>query len=148
MLASQFIEKSVQELINLQWFCPEDVDDFFVNYNWPGNIEALKNLLEGVIQIYNTPSITYEQIANYLMDDSMIETNILLPITKDDNSNNTIFLNDTSSEHKFPNIQSSIPNSKECIIEALELNKYNISNTAKYLGISRNTLYRRIKNMI
>ena len=145
MLASQFIEKICTRINKPLVILSEEVDDFFVNYNWPGNIRELKNLLEGVIQIYDTPSITYEQIANYLMDDSMIEKSIPLPIPKDLSTINPLILNETSAVHKFPNIKSSIPNSKECIMEALELNKYNISNTAKYLGISRNTLYRRIK---
>lgn len=140
LLTDIFIQKICRRLnkpiVNLS---PE-AEEFFMAYNWPGNVRELKNLLEGIIQLNNSSIITYDFIISYLGEDSILEKDIS-QISKKSNIKNNF---DLKSKNKTNT--RYLPNTnREDIIKALELNKYHKAKTAKYLGISRNTLYIRMK---
>jgi transcriptional regulator of acetoin/glycerol metabolism len=86
-----------------------------MNYNWPGNIRELENIVELII---NTESIP----KGYFIQDDFEED-----IEKDEK---LMSLEDMEKQH---------------IIKVLEKNKGNISRSASDLGIRRNTLYNKIK---
>ncbi len=144
LLGDQFIEKICKRINKPPVSLSPQVKSFFTEYLWPGNVRQLQNLLEGVIQVYDSPIITYEHIANYIMEDPMLEKipsvtiKEVAPITTQPIVENIV-------KPVQPNIKSFVPYTKEYIINALEINKYNKTNTAKYLGISRKTLYRRLE---
>jgi transcriptional regulator with PAS, ATPase and Fis domain len=97
-------------------------------YDWPGNIRELQNLFEGIIQIFDGSSITEEQIRFYLDDFRMTHK---IPI----NPSNTV-------EETPP---AGPEGERELYRRALERNRHHRGNTAKYLRISRKTLYRKLK---
>ncbi|NMM63558.1 sigma-54-dependent Fis family transcriptional regulator [Clostridium sp. P21] len=91
-------------------------------YNWPGNVRELRNVVE---RDY------------YLSDD-----NFILCCSDEEK----IYINDEvkahNEEHHIVPIQIL---ERETIKNALEICKGNMAKTAKYLNISRSTLYRKIK---
>jgi PAS domain S-box-containing protein len=93
------------------------------NYNWPGNIRELENLLEGAILLSKGNCITIEDIPE----------NIKL--------SKSASLNTRAKKE----INSLINVEKETILEVLRESKNNISKTSRILGIDRSTLYRKIK---
>ena len=94
-----------------------------INYDWPGNIRELQNVLEGVIQLATDTEIDYNFITNYLKYEPTIT-----PLT-------------SAQDKKL----EMAPNDEPATLQDLLLkNKYNISQTAKELGMSRQTLYRKL----
>lgn len=96
---------------------------YLINYDWPGNIRELQNVLEGVIQLATDVEIDYSFITNYLK----YEPKITSPMTTQDKK-----------------LEMSPSNDPAALQELLLKNKYNISKTAKELGVSRQTLYRKL----
>ncbi len=138
LLADQFIEKICTRVNKPFVTLSPEVKDFFMNYHWPGNVRELQNLLEGVIQVYNSPVIYYEHISNYIMEDSLFEKSPVVSNKKEEEINTKMpsdaFISDYRPVH-----------TKDYLIHALEFNKYNRTKTAEYLGISRNSLYVKLK---
>jgi PAS domain S-box-containing protein len=102
----------------------EEALDYLANYNWPGNIRELENVIERAI--------------NLLDSDLLIKPEHLPKrITK----NTTKF--HIRSNRKLKNILEEVE--KEVILEYLQENNGNKNKTAKMLGISRVNLYKKLE---
>lgn len=118
-LANYFLKKSNEKYRkNFMKFTDEVVKIFF-NYDWPGNVRQLENVIEQIVILYDD----FEVKKEYLPDE------ILKNVKK---------LNLTIKEKK-------IENEKEKILAALENAKYSKTKTAKLLGISRVALWKKMK---
>lgn len=107
----------------------EDLINKLLTYKWPGNIRQLENCIENIVNLNG--KLSYE-----ILDESDDINKDLLNI----NSSNNMISEDII-EQKF-NLEDI---EKATIINAIKYNNYNISKTAKSLGVSRNTLYLKIK---
>lgn len=95
------------------------VIDAFLAYPWPGNIREMQNVIEGAIQLAPNNVITYELVHDYLVQKDLCRA-----------------AKSSASHYPAPE--------KRLIIECLTQYKFNKTKTAKALGISRRTLYRRL----
>jgi transcriptional regulator of acetoin/glycerol metabolism len=86
-----------------------------MDYEWPGNIRELENVIEHSFVVCNKTIITVEDLPVELRQ----------IITTD-------FMNEKSSEFNK-------------ILQALEKTNWNKTNAAKILGCSRRTIYNKIK---
>ena len=93
-----------------------EVMNIFSNYHWPGNIRELKNVMQYSVAL-SQDIVTPENLPPYFHE-----------ITLD-------------SEKKLK--KGSLD--REIIIKTLENTKYNKKKTAELLGISRKTLYEKLK---
>ncbi|MBI3397675.1 MAG: sigma-54-dependent Fis family transcriptional regulator [Deltaproteobacteria bacterium] len=97
----------------------DGVMDMFTAYNWPGNVRELFNALSRAMLLSNESVITKGII------------NSILPIK--------------SSVLKGAHLSSSLDDmEKQCILECLNTNNWNITRTAIAIGIDRRTLQRKI----
>jgi DNA-binding NtrC family response regulator len=96
----------------------------FSNYNWPGNIRELENVLERMILMSETDTISLNQ----------------LPIE----IRGTGSIIETSTLREKIDIISHVTE-KQMIIDALSKTNQNRTKAAKLLGISRRTLQNKIK---
>lgn len=105
-------------------------------YNWPGNVRELKNLMEWVTLRY---------------DDSEIQPWHLELLTKPEDAYTLLEQIGIDCKNAVIDLpRDSMPLgeiSRAIIIKALEMHKGNKTETAKYLGISRSSLYYRLKNL-
>jgi len=123
-------ENADQESIEIA----EDAFQKLMDYTWPGNIRQLRNALrtasalcrDGIIRLSNLP----QEILH-------TETRVLAPAGAVGNAEATV---------AALNLPSAALRDAECaaLLRELERMHWNISRTAQALGISRNTLYRKI----
>ena len=100
----------------------EELKDEFQNYHWPGNIRELEHTIERGVALATS---------------SILDKTSILFLPEDE-------------KHWLPEIESETLNSlknneKAQIIKTLKENKWNYSKSAEELGISRTTLWRRMK---
>jgi sigma-54 dependent transcriptional regulator, acetoin dehydrogenase operon transcriptional activator AcoR len=123
-------ENSDQESIEIA----EDAFQKLLDYSWPGNIRQLRNALrtasalcrDGIIRLSNLPQEIFHT-----------ESRTLTPPTAAGNP---------EAAAATMNLPSAALRDAECaaLLRELERMHWNISRTAQALGISRNTLYRKI----
>ncbi len=123
-------ENSDQESMQIA----EDAFQKLLDYSWPGNIRQLRNALrtasalcrDGIIRLPNLP----QEILH-------MEARTSAPASAEAN---------VEAAAAAPNLPSAALREAECaaLLRELERMHWNISRTAQALGISRNTLYRKI----
>ncbi len=107
------------------------VMELFRHYAWPGNLRQLSNLLRtALILAGNEDEITHAHLPDDFLED----------IVPSDESRVV-----ASAELLMPPLQKLEDVSLGVIRQALEANHGNISATARALGVSRNTIYRKIQ---
>ncbi len=128
ILVGEFI-KTMNEILQKQIKGIEDyVLKILGNYNWPGNIRELKNVIER---------------AMILTDGEEIKENvILLPRSVDIGSKNIYIENVTNSVLEVKEPLNEVLNQIEnkAILKTLEKTQWNVTKAAETLGISRNVI--------
>ncbi len=113
------------------------------NYHWPGNVRQLRNLVNKLVSIYRERYITPE-----LLPEDIYSSSGSKGITTDFDKlirqriKQKILYNEKDI---YANIIKNIE--KILIEEALEQTNHNISQAAKILGVHRNTIYNKIKEL-
>ena len=120
-MKSYKLNKSVPEL-------NERLYDELINYSWPGNIRQLENVIENIVNLDGNMSfVLKEEKTENKGDISRLENKIQVAEEESDEIYNLEYIE------------------KRHIIKALRKYKNNICKTSDSLGISRNTLYSKIK---
>jgi len=99
----------------------EEAFNHLYRYDFPGNIRELENLIEGIIAVspHNKETITYKDLRAHLL-----------------------WQKPRTSEHQILSLDKL---EKFALEDALRESKGNKSKAAELLGISRDTLYRKLK---
>jgi len=115
---------------------------YLANYDWPGNVRELYNVAERIYNVNSGQYIDVEHLPEEIVDKSnhtkSSEENHLAPEQRD----LAMLAKETRSLYK----QQLIELERRHINELLERHHGNISLIAKELGVSRTTLYKKIKS--
>ncbi|KHE91809.1 MAG: sigma-54-dependent Fis family transcriptional regulator [Candidatus Scalindua rubra] len=115
LLVEHFIERFNQKLKKNINNISDDVYKIFMNYEWPGNIRELENAIEHSFVVCNKTIIDAEDLPGELREIKA-----------------TPSVDEKSDEYNT-------------ILQVLEKTKWNKTNAAKLMGISRRTIYNKIK---
>lgn len=139
--AQYFIDKSNEELERNVAYLSDEVTDIFLNYEWPGNLREMRNIIKRAVLL--TKSSVIERS---VLPAEMFQHNVLKPV-----ENNTVFQTGNPNTNLSENHQPedlklySSRNEEQLIRVALEKAKYNKTKAAHILGIDRKTLYNKLK---
>ena len=117
LLAQHFLKKfTIENQKEITGFSPE-ATDFLLKYEWPGNVRELENTIERAVILSQNPSIKMADMSQENM-----------PLARS-----------TPVRGNLKEIE------KNYILETLTQNQGNYRKTARLLGISRMTLYNKVK---
>jgi len=124
-LFNHFMKKISEKMEkNITGLTPEAIYQI-KNYHWPGNIRELENVVERLVTITENEIITEREVSYVFMLDKSANQYFETTIT-----DNPLQENDPERNH---------------IIDALKRSGWSIQKAAKILGISRTTLWRKMK---
>jgi len=118
-LVPYFIRKACESFSSPILGIQEEVYDHLVTHLWPGNVRELENCIESMVALAEGPVLTVDDLPDeFRRSDLKAEPEPLLE-----------------------------QQTKQAILYALTQTKGKIAPAAKLLGIGRNTLYRKIKEL-
>lgn len=124
-LIKHFLHKFNQEFGRFIRGATPEVMDILYNYNWPGNIRQLENVIERAYNISEGDMIIKENLPLYLREINCAESN---------KKDNMIHL-----------IKAREDLERKTIENALQQVGHNRSQAARILGITRTSLYQKLK---
>jgi DNA-binding NtrC family response regulator len=112
--------------------------DCLCRYDWPGNVRELQNVVERMINISNGREITIKHLPQEIMQDQG-----RLP----EKMAQTVLTGESAG--KYRQQQKLLQNQQERqeLEQLLEIYGGNISRIAQVKGVSRNTIYRRMRRL-
>ncbi|GFD96553.1 sigma-54-dependent Fis family transcriptional regulator [Alteromonas sp. KUL156] len=119
LYADFFLEKANKQLNKSIVGFSHEVLTLFQQYNWPGNLRELSNVIKRATLLSQTEIIEKEVLPEELKN--------------------------TEDQYSIPNEFSTKENEKKLIIRALHEAKNNKTKAAKLLNITRKTLYNKLK---
>lgn len=128
LLVNHFIQEtvSINGLQDKQ--VTEELMNIFINYEWPGNVRQLKNIVERMVVLSEDDVLDVKDAPNILLSGvSEMEQHVV----------------DTSYSPSLKEARDEFE--KTFILKALQSTNWNVTQTARILDMERTYLYRKIK---
>ena len=109
------------------------------NYNWPGNIRELQNVVERILLVADKEQVTIDHLPREIASAAVGYTGIITESPPED-TNPAPVLSNRNTRKIY-----ALEQEKERIIRVLNLHGGNVTRASIELNISRNTLYRKMK---
>ena len=126
LLVDYFIE-NICKTYNYKSFSIKD-NNYLLNYNWPGNVRELRNLIERIAIL--SPGEDNEKIINIIKESLSKSVEDSFSVTE------TLSIPLREARESFE---------KEYLVSQLKKFGGNISKTAKFVGMERSALHRKLK---
>ncbi len=128
LLINYFLDK-ISESYNIKRFNIDTNNQYLINYNWPGNVRELRNLIERIailspVSEEKISNIIKESLKNNYDEDYKIEKSLSIPLKE--------------ARENFE---------REYLTTQLKKFGGNISKTAKFVGMERSALHRKLKGL-
>ncbi|MGM0473434.1 MAG: sigma-54-dependent transcriptional regulator [Bacteroidota bacterium] len=131
VFAEAFIERASRRFEKHVSGYDEEVKQILLNYQWPGNIRELKNVITRSVLLAGSDHLSLQDIPEEIKTRQTMFRNTRTAIPEDKLD---VKLKDAAGKAE-----------KEAIIQALIKSNYNKSKAARLLKIDRKTLYNKIK---
>lgn len=131
LLMSYFFSSYSQQYQNTDYYDLTDIKDALLSYSWPGNVRELRNFCKFIL-------INEKEVNN-----KIILKNLDLKMQKRNGVTDTLF-------HKYirmDNLKEGVASfEKDFLFYHLNKHNWQISHTARQIGIERTTLYKKMKS--
>lgn len=165
-LIEYFLKIKAKKLNKKKITLDEELIKNLINYKWPGNIREIENIIENLVNLNGNLSINLnlEKSQDYQKLKVEEKEGVYKYCSNCINNDNKIFKKDTfyQKEINYKIINDNINRfnqgdlkkeeefnleviEKKAIINSIKYSNNNFSKAAKLLGISRNTLYLKVK---
>lgn len=131
LLVKHFIHKYNAELKKNVHHIPQETERLLLEYQWPGNIRELKNVIERAVLITSNDTLEPELVANIDTEKKVVTVDM--------------DFKDSGEIDGNLNIRSLSNIEKQHIERVLRETAWKRTEAAKILGINRTTLYNKIK---
>ena len=126
-LLIEYFSKKISDIYNLKEFSIDTNNQYLINYQWPGNVRELRNLIEriGILSPGNSEKISNiikESLKSYDDSNFKVENTLSVPLKE--------------ARENFE---------KEYLTTQLKKFGGNISKTAKFIGMERSALHRKLR---
>jgi len=135
----------------------EDAEAALLAHPWPGNVRQLRHVLRSLAALYDGDTVTRERLLSQIpsLDPSSASSKIagdagrepgtIAATTAGPDTGTAILAQDeTLQVSSLAASTTESEDEREALLRILEKHRWNMSNVAKALAISRNTLYRRL----
>jgi transcriptional regulator of acetoin/glycerol metabolism len=117
-----------------------DAERLLMDYPWPGNIRQLRHVLRSAAALADGRLITREHLPAPILHPVLLHGQAPVavsdtPAPGNDAAPRTVKLNPIQA------------NERQVLLQMLEQHRWNVSNVAKALDVSRNTLYRKLHKL-
>ena len=149
-LVEYFLKKSADEIKSERKDIEENAMDILNEYNWPGNIRQLENTCRYITVMAPSTSITIDDIPDEVKNIEMITNGLTQVNGLDANIDWEVTLSDhIKSVLRDQNDLTNLSKELEKILlqEALKVSNGRRIDAAKILGLGRNTITRKIKDL-
>lgn len=134
------VEKLIEHFLRIKAFklnknvpkIDENLYNKLINYSWPGNVRELENCIENIVNLDGKISYQFEDEMQDKNTEEIKDKHKECEVNGKEEDG--IYI-EIGNDFKIKDIE------KVLIEKAIKYNQYNMSRTAKSLGISRNTLY-------
>ncbi len=128
-LLINYFSKKISETYNLKKFDIDTNNHYLINYNWPGNVRELRNLIERIAilapdNMEKVSSIIKESLKSSEIENYKLENSLSVPLKV--------------ARENFE---------KDYLTTQLKKFNGNISKTAKFVGMERSALHRKLKGL-
>ncbi len=127
-LLIEYFSKIISDSYKIKKLELNSYSNYLVNYSWPGNIRELRNLIERIAIL--TPGSKNEKILNIIKESIKQRENDIFDV------NDTLLV---------PLKEARVNFEKEYLTSQLKKFGGNINKTAKFVGMERSALYRKLK---
>ena len=128
-LLIKYFSKKISQSYNIKELDIDENDSYILNHNWQGNVRELRNLIERIAILQpdtkdKISNIVKESLKNNNFDEKITENSLSIPLKE--------------ARENFE---------KEYLTIQLKKFNGNISKTAKFVGMERSALHRKLKGL-
>jgi transcriptional regulator with PAS, ATPase and Fis domain len=148
ILAESFIKKYLQLFDKMDINLTDKAKELLSNYSWPGNVRQLKNISERLVVLNKYNVIDEDDVKKALADRGSVCEFTASPL-HDNTSSSQSYARDIENynSNKLSYLDEIKQIEKRRIIDALDKAGFNKSKAARMLGIERNKLLRRMREL-
>jgi len=137
-LVDRFLDESAsRQNVSRPSLTPETLN-LILNYDWPGNIRELRNLIERAVVLCEENVITPNELTREILD----AVGQARSAASEGQPVRSLEITASPSQHRLTDVVEH--QEREMILESIKRNGFNLLRTAKDLGISRMTLYKKL----
>jgi len=118
-----------------------------LSYPWPGNIRQLRHVLQMAIALCDGPEIRCAHLPPEIVNGTRAVQAACTRNTMNMTSTTTAPLPHLTDDANMSALNAIQVKERETVLLLLDEHRWNVSNVAKVLGISRNTLYRKMHRL-
>jgi two-component system nitrogen regulation response regulator GlnG len=120
-----------------------EAERMLLEYAWPGNVRQLRHVLRSAVALADGVAITADHLPAVLSRPQLAPAPAVAAVAAAPAAAQTAAAEDKPHSHLNP-IQA---NERQVLLQMLEQHRWNVSNVAKALDVSRNTLYRKLHKL-